>query len=389
MQDFIYYSPTKIYFGPSYLDQIGKIINEYGYKNILLVYGSTSAIKSGLLSKLENLISAEGIKVTLLGKVKPNPSLKKVEEGLAIAKDKNIDFILAVGGGSVIDTAKAIACGFYYDGPVWDFSIHKVTPKNALKIGTVLTHSAAGSELSNSCVITNEDLKIKSGFNSDIIRPLFSFLNPVLTYTLTPYQTACGIVDMIMHTLERFLTDVDNLYFEEEIALGLIKSVMKSAAILKNNSTDYNARANLMIASSFSHNGLTGVGGKFYFTVHKLEHELSGLYDNISHGEGLAVLFPAWAMTVYQYLPHKFAVFARSVFNVCEQDDLKASKLGIEKIQNYFTSLGMHQRLRDLGVKIDDLVFMANRLTENNQTSVNGFVKLDFEKVLTIFKLAY
>jgi alcohol dehydrogenase YqhD (iron-dependent ADH family) len=386
MNNFEFYSPTKVYFGKNQESRIGEIIKSYNYKNILLVYGMSSIKKIGLYDTVITSLKDANISFYELSGIEPNPKLSKVKEGIKIVKDHNCDLILAVGGGSVIDTAKAIACGSFLDSDPWCLNDHSVKPSKALPVGVILTISAAGSELSNSCVISNDDTHVKSGFNSDLIRPLFAVLNPELTYTVSKYQTACGIVDILMHTLERYLTDVDNLYFTDEVALGVMKSVITSGKIAINNPYDYEARAALMIASSFSHNGLTGLGGNFYFTVHKLEHELSGTYDEIAHGAGLAALYSGWALTVYEKLPHKFARFAKEVMNVENDNELETAKEGILKLKDFFKEIGMPTSFSDFNISKEEYIEMAKRITKNNTVLVPGFVKLNLELVLSIFE---
>lgn len=387
IKNFDFYSPTKIFFGKNRESKIGEIIRSYGYQKILLVYGQSSIKKMGLYDQIVTKLKANQIEFYELSGIEPNPKVDKVRLGVQLAKDYVVDLILAVGGGSVIDTAKAIACGRYLDCDPWCLNTHEVKPQKALPVGVILTISAAGSELSNSCVISNEETKIKNGFNSDLIRPIFAVLNPELTYTVSPYQTACGIVDSLMHTLERFLTDVDDLYFEEEVAIGVMKSIIKSAPNVMENPYDYEARAALMLASSFSHNGLTGLGGNFYFTVHKLEHELSGRFDHIHHAAGLSILYGGWAKCVYDRLPNKFAKFARDVFNIQEEDKMKCAYLGIIKLEEFFKMLNMPTKLVEVGVSCDDIEVMANRITKNNTIKVPGFVELDKDLIIKILNL--
>lgn len=316
MKKCIYYSPTKVYFG-NYEEEVGKVIHEYGYKKVLFHFGKHSIYQSGLYQIVIQSLKQYQIDYVELGGVEPNPKIDLVRKGVDLVKTNEVDFILAVGGGSVIDSAKAIACGAKVDFDPWLFSTHEKTPSVSLPIGVILTISAAGSELSNSCVITHPNLKIKNGFNSDIIRPIFAIMNPKLTCSVSKYQTACGIVDIMMHTMERYFVD-ESLTFTDEMAIGLLKSVVHSGKRVMENLNDEEARASLMIASSFSHNGLTGIGKTMYFSVHKLEHILSGTYDYISHGAGLAVLFPAWAKWVYPNLREKFDIFVTEVMQVKE-----------------------------------------------------------------------
>ncbi len=388
MLDFNFYSPTKVFFGIDKEKEVGNILLSYDIKKILLVYGKTSIIKSGLYDRVITSLKENGIEYLELSGIEANPKIDKVRLGVKLIKNNPVDLILAVGGGSVIDTAKAIACGYYIDDDPWKLSIHEITPTKALKIGTILTISAAGSELSNSCVISNPTLKIKNGFNSDIIRPLFSILNPKLTFTVSPFQTACGIVDIMMHTLERFLVDTYDNYFAEEIALGLLRSVIKAGRIVMKDPCNYDARATLMIASSFSHNGLTGLGSKFYFTVHKLEHEVSGTFDHIAHAAGLSILYPAWAKVVYHDLLYKFAKFARDVMNVKGEDDEKVAYEGIIELEKFFKELNMPTSFKELGVTSSSFEGMADRLTKGNNVKVVGFTPLDKSLILEIFDKA-
>lgn len=385
MNDFVFQSPTKIYFGKDRENQIGEIIKEYNFQKVLLVYGQTSIKKSGLYDKVISSLNNNNIKFIELSNIEPNPKLSKVKEGIKLIKEEPVDLILAVGGGSVIDTAKAIACGYYLDSDPWCLNDHSVTPKKALPVGVILTISAAGSELSTSSVISNDDTKVKSGYNTELNRPLFAVLNPELTYSVSKYQTACGIVDILMHTLERFLNDVPNQYFTDEIAIGLMRTVIECGKRALVSPCDYDARAALMLASSFSHNGLTGLGGNFYFTVHKLEHEISGTFDEVAHAAGLSVLYSGWALSVYDKFPHKFAMFARRVLDVNIADDLECAKEGILKLKEYFSSIGMPVTFSELGIGEEHFLDMANRITKNDTIFVPGFVKLDKKLVLSVF----
>lgn len=385
MNDFIFQSPTKIYFGRGKENLIGEIIKEYNFHKILLVYGKNSIKKSGLYDKVISSLKNNNVSYLELSGIEPNPKLSKVKEGLKLIKEEHVDLILAVGGGSVIDTAKAIACSYYIDEDPWCLNDHSVIPSQALPVGVILTISAAGSELSTSSVISNDETKVKSGYNTELNRPLFAVMNPELTFSVSKYQTACGIVDILMHTLERFLNDVPNQYFTDEIAIGLMRTVIECGKKAINNPLDYDARASLMLASSFSHNGLTGLGGNFYFTVHKLEHELSGTFDEVAHAAGLSVLYSGWALTVYEELPHKFAMFARRVLDINIDNNLECAKAGIIALKEYFKFIGMPTTLSELNIKEEDYLPMANRITKNDTITVPGFVKLDKKLVLSIF----
>ena len=386
--NFTYYSPTKIYFGVNEEEKIGSIIKEYGFKKVLLHYGTGSIKKTGLYKKIIDSLDESRINYVELGGVEPNPDITLVRKGIDLCKKENVDFILAVGGGSVIDSAKSIASSVLVDIDPLDLTLHLREVTKALPIGVILTISAAGSELSNSCVISDRTTLLKNGFNSDLIRPLFVIENPRLTYTVSKYQTACGVVDILMHTLERYLTDVDCNTLADTFALGLMKDVIKAGKVVMVDPTNYEARSTLMLASSFSHNGLTGMGGKMYFTVHKLEHQLSGKYDTIAHGAGLAVLFPAWAKYVYKHLKTKFLNLAYEIWNIDQRlPEDYAIELCIEKFKNYFKFLEMPTTLSEFGFDID-IERMANDITKNGTVKVPGFIELDKNDVIKIFEIS-
>lgn len=389
MNNFDFYSPTKIYFGRNREMEIGQIIKDYGYRKIMFHYGQSSIKKTGLYDKVVNALNEAGIEYIELGGVEPNPKVSLVRTGVKLAKDNQIEMILAVGGGSVIDSAKAIACAYYLNDDPWCLNAHEVAPKQALPVGCILTISAAGSELSNSCVITNDETNVKSGFNSDLIRPKFSVLNPELTYTVSKYQTGCGIVDILMHTLERYLSDSGTNELAWGFSEGLMKAVLQAGLVALNDPNNYEARAILMLASSFSHNGLTGLGSKMYFTVHKLEHEVSGTFDHVAHGAGLSVLFPAWAQYVYRDYPALFSRLAKKVLGIDQTlSEMDASLEGIKALREYFKKLGMPTTWQELGITEDDLPRMANRLTKNNTSKVVGIKELDLQDIIMIFNLA-
>lgn len=387
MINFDFYSPTKIFFGKGRENEVGEIIKKYGYKKVLLHYGKSSIKKTGLYDKVIVSLKNENIEFVELGGVEPNPKDSLVRIGVELSKKEQVDFVLAVGGGSVIDSAKSIACGAKVDFDPWFFNAHQKTPADALPVGVILTISAAGSELSNSCVITNEETKFKNGFNSDLIRPKFAIMNPELTYTVSKFQTGCGIVDILMHTLERYFTDSENFEFSQNIAEGLIKSVIEAGRIAINNPNDYEARSTLMIASSFSHNGLTGLGAKMYFTVHKLEHQISGTFDEVAHGAGLSVLFPAWAKWVYKKAPDKFIRFANNVFGI-DGNTIETALKGIEELEKYFRDIEMPTSFKELNIDEKDFSPMANRLTKNDTVKIPGYIQLDYQAIMEIFELA-
>lgn len=384
MTNFEFYSPTKIYFGLNRETEVGAIIKQYGFHKILLHYGKSSIKKTGLYDKVIASLKSNNIEYVELAGVEPNPKIDMVRTGCELAKGEKVEMILVVGGGLVIDSSKAIACGTCVDFDPWLFNTHEKIPVKALPVGVILTISAAGSELSNSCVITNSEKMIKNGFNSDLVRPLFAIMNPALTFTVSKYQTACGIVDIMMHTMERYFVEEDSINFTDEIAFGLLKAVIKAGKKVMENPNDFEARASLMLASSFSHNGLTGMGTKMYFTVHRLEHVLSGTYDNASHGAGLAVLFPAWAKWVYPKLETKFLRFALEVMKVEKQDtNDKTIMAAINKLESFYKELGMPTRFKDLKIDekaVDELI--------KKSTNIPSFIKLDSRDIEMIYKNA-
>jgi alcohol dehydrogenase YqhD (iron-dependent ADH family) len=382
MLPFQYYAPTKVFFGKDTHLKVGEIITQYGYKTILLHYGGGSIVKNGIYDQVTAALKAAGLRVVELGGVQPNPKLSLVREGVKLCKEQGVELVLAVGGGSVIDSAKAIANGAVCDIDPWEFSLKKQVPKSALPVGVILTLAASGSEMSSSCVITNEDGQLKRGFNSETNRPLFSILNPELTYTVSPYQTACGIVDIMMHTLERYFSNCPPTPLTDRIALALLKSVVEAGRAAMENPKDYEARAELMWAGSLSHNDLTSCGRSSYLAVHQLEHEVSGMFDSVAHGAGLAVLFPAWAKVVYPAAPQRFAQYAKEVWG--EEDGLE----GIQATQNYFTSIGMPSHLSEFGIGEDSFEAMAEKCTAGGTITIGGLMGLNKEKLLEILHLA-
>lgn len=389
MENFIYYVPTKIFFGKNEEDNIGKIISSYGYKKVFIHYGQGSVIRSGLLKNVTKRLDEENIDYILFGDVQPNPELSLTLEGIKICKKEKVDFVLAVGSGSAIDSAKMIANGAVVDFSPWEFCLKNKSPKNALRVGTILTLAAAGSEMSESCVITNEGKK--RGFNSITNRPLFTILNPILTYTVSLYQTACGIVDIMMHTLERYYTYEKNVELTDYMSEGLIKAVLEAGKVVISNPNDYNARATLMWASSLSHNGLTGNGRKVAMSVHQIEHEISGFYPTIAHGAGLAALYATWCRYVYNVDIDKFARFAYNVMDVDKKILKKeAVEKGIDLLEQYFKDIGMPTNLKKLGVKKEDLKKIAHNFTYNGERMVfNDIYPLTEEDVFKIMNSAY
>lgn len=355
MNDFQFYAPTKIIFGRGTERRVGSLLAEFPCKKVLLHYGSGSVRKTGLLERIKASLREAGIPFVELGGVVPNPRLSLVREGIALCKKEGIDFLLAVGGGSVIDSAKAIGYGCANDFDVWDIFEKKRQPAACLPIGVVLTIAAAGSEMSNSAVITNEDGQKKRGSNSDTCRPKFAIMNPELTMTLPPYQTRCGCTDILMHTMERYFTNDGNMEITDSIAEALMRTVVHNALVLEQKPDDYDARAEIMWASSLSHNDLTGCGnGGNDFATHRLEHELGGMFD-VAHGAGLAALWGSWARYVYRDCLPRFKKFAIAVWNVAADDtDEAIARKGIEATESFFRAIQMPTNMRELGIAPTD-----------------------------------
>ena len=353
MNNFNYYTPTKVVFGKNTVDQVGELVKKFGGTKVLIHYGGQSAVKSGLIDRVAASLDASCIPHVELGGVVPNPHLEKVYEGLELCKSQGVDFLLPVGGGSVIDSAKAIAYGLAepeYD--VWELYEHTRVPKASIPLGAVLTIAAAGSEMSDSSVITNEKTGQKRGCNSDLCRAKFAIMDPELTVTLPDYQSMSGCVDIMMHTMERYFTQGDVPDITDAIAEGLLKTVMKHAKILHNDPTNYNSRAEVMWASSISHNGLTGCGHQGSdWASHRLEHELGGMFD-VTHGAGLAAVWPSWARYVYKDCLDRFVKFAVDVMGVNPGDDKEEIALkGISAIEDFFREIDMPINMKELGIE--------------------------------------
>ena len=342
MKDFNFYAPTRVVFGRESEAKLPELIKQYGGTKVLIHYGGGSARRYGLLDKVEQILHEADIDFVELGGVVPNPLLSKVKEGIGLCCREGVDFILAVGGGSVIDSSKAIAYGVPYEGDVWDFWDGKAVPQVSLPVGVILTIPAAGSEMSSSTVITQDEGMLKRGFNSDLCRCKFAIMNPERTYTLPPYQTAAGATDIMMHTMERYFSKYEDATLTDAIAEALLRTVKDAAFEVLKNPEDYRNRANIMWASSLSHNDLTECGTEKDFAVHKLEHELSGLFG-VTHGAGLAALWGSWARYVMDKHLSRFVQFAVNVMGVTNDfSDPRATALrGIEAIERFFQQIGM------------------------------------------------
>lgn len=370
MKNFDFISPTKIYFGPGKENNVGSILKEHGATRILIVIGKNSVIRSGLLERVVVSLGKANIPFELLRGVRANPTFDLVEEGLSLIRSNKLDFILAIGGGSVIDTAKCIAVNFYHNGGVKEINLHKAEPTKALPVGVILTISAAGSELSNSCVIQDDETGIKVGFNSDLVRPVFAIENPELTYSLPKEQIAYGVVDILMHTLERYFSVSEKYELADEFALGLIKNVLEVGLLAYQNPTNYDYQAALMLASSLSHNGLTSIGKQMGMPVHQLEHPLSGSFPYIAHGLGLAILFPAWCKYYYKYDIDKFTTLGERVFDIYSGDKEQDALATISAFEEYFARMDLPNKLSELGVKKEDIESLVNKVTNNNTRTV-------------------
>ena len=391
MQNFTYYAPTKVLFGRGVEEQVGAALGEFSPKKVLIHYGGGSAKRSGLLGRITASLDSAGIAWVELGGVEPNPKVQFVRQTIDLCKKEGVDFILAVGGGSVIDSAKSTAVSIGTGADPWDIITKKVEPTAALPIGVVLTIAAAGSEMSSSHVISDLTIGMKRGLSSDLIRPKIAFLNPELTYTVSPYQTACGIVDIMMHTLERYFGSKKDNPLTDRIAEGLLQTVIEKGPIALAHPDDFDARGALMWASSLSHNDLTGCGGAHQgMPVHQLEHGVSGLFDNVSHGAGLAILFPAWASYMCQYDVMRFCQAAVRIWNVpmdYEHPELTAWQ-GIETMKAFFKGIGMPVTLSEVGITEASFDALAENITFGYTRQVPSFVPIGKAEILDILLLA-
>lgn len=392
VSNFTYYTPTEVVFGKNTEQEAGRLVKHHGGTKVLLHYGSNSAKRSGLLDRVEASLKAEGIEYVELGGVVPNPRLSKVHEGIELGKKEGVDFILAVGGGSVIDSAKAIAYGLYNGGEVWDFYEGKRTLKGALPHAAIVTIAAAGSEMSNSSVITNEDGWLKRGLNTEYGRCRFAIMNPELLYTLPEYQTMSGIVDIMLHTMERYFIIEDSMSLTDDIAAALLKSVMHYAHILLKDPKNYEARANIMWAGSLSHNGLTGAGhgSRGDWSCHQMEHELGGLYD-VAHGAGLSALWDSWARYVYKNKIERFASFGHEVFDLPKSGDTDADALAaIAATKAFFESIRMPTTIKALGVNPteEEILDMADKCSFGDTRTTGSVKELDRNDMEAIYRLA-
>ncbi len=391
MFDFKYFTPTKVVFGKNTEEKVAELIKEFGGTKVLIHYGGGSVIRSGLMKRVTDKLDEAGIKYVMLGGAVPNPHLSLVYKGIELCKKEGVDFLLAVGGGSAIDSAKAIGYGLKNEGDVWDFYDYKRTAKASMPLGVILTLAATGSEMSDSSVITKEEGLVKRGYSSDFGRPKFAILNPELTMTLPDYQTACGCTDIMMHTMERYFTNGGNMEITDSMAEALLRTVKENALILAKDPKNYDARAEVMWAGSLSHNGLTGCGndGGDWMT-HKLEHELGGLYD-VAHGAGLAAIWGSWARYVYKNCLPRFKRYALNVMGVENKgSDEEIALKGIEAMEAFYREIKMPTNLRELGVKAsdDDLKLMAHKCAVGVNGAKGSARLLREEDMLEIYKMS-
>lgn len=391
MVNFEYYTPTKVIFGKDTEKQTGELVKEYKATKVLIHYGGNSAKKSGLLDRICTSLEEAGISYVLLGGVVPNPRLSLVYEGIELCKKEGVDFLLAVGGGSVIDSAKAIGYGLYNDCDPWLFYSRKAAAKGCLPIGAVLTIAAAGSEMSNSSVITNEDGWLKRGYSSNYARCKFAVMNPELTYTLPPYQTASGCTDILMHTMERYFSHEPHTELTDGICEALLCTVMRNAKILKDEPMNYDARAEVMWAGSLSHNGLTGCGTTGDWATHQIEHELGGMFD-VAHGAGLAAVWGSWARYVYREGVDKFVQFAVNVMGISPDSGTpdEIALAGIHAMEDFFRSIDMPVSLAGLGVRPTDeqIKEMAQKCVFFGGRTIGGFKILEAADIEKIYRMA-
>ncbi len=370
--------------------QVGALASKQGARGVMIVYGGGSAVRSGLLGRVIQSLDEAGIAHCQMGGVQPNPVDAKVYEGIAICRKAKADMLLAVGGGSVIDTAKAIAVGVPYEGDFWDFYIDKVKAEKALKVGVVLTIPAAGSEGSGNSVITKVDTCQKLGLRAapGVLNPVFSILNPELTFTLPPFQTASGIADMMVHIMERYFTNTPSVEVSDRLCEGVLMAIINEAYKVKQNPRDYEARANIMWCGTIAHNGTCGVGREEDWASHFMEHEVSALYD-VTHGAGLSVIVPAWMAFVARRNPGKVAQFARRVFNVPQAEDQVAVAMeGVERLREFFHDMGLPVNFRELGVPRPDIDRLVEGLHRNKGELVGFYVRLSAKDTREIYESA-
>ena len=392
MRDFNYYAPTEVVFGKHSEEQVARLVKKYGGSKVLVHYGGKSAIRSGLLDKICGLLVEGGISSVTLGGVVPNPRLSLVHEGIALCKKEGVDFILAIGGGSVIDSGKAIAMGVANDEEVWNYYLGLSTPKASLPVASVLTIPAAGSEMSESTVITNEDGGIKLGYSDNILRPKFAIMNPCRTFTLPPYQTAAGVTDMMMHTMERYFTKDDDMDLTTDLGEAVLRRMKNAVFAVLRDPEDYRHRAQIMWGGSVAHWGLTGCGVEDDWSTHMLEHELSGLFD-VTHGAGLSAIWPSWARYCLHENLSRFVRFAVNVMDVPNDfSDPEGTALeGIASMERFYHAIGMPTTIKELigrDITDEEITEMVRKCSHNYTIAIGGLKKLDSKDMEAIYKMA-
>jgi len=389
MDNFQFWSPTEFIFGKDTESECGAYVKKYGGTKVLVHYGSNSAVRSGLLDRVTASLEKEGISYVLLGGVQPNPRDTKVYEGIELCRKEGVDFILSVGGGSCIDSAKGIALGVPYDGDFWDFYGTGKPVEKALPIGTVLTIAAAGSEGSGASVVTKEEGMLKRDTGSDLLRPRFSILNPALTCTLPAYQTACGATDIMAHVFERYFTNTAEVEITDRLCEAVLLTMIKETPRVIEDPNNYEARANIMWAGTVAHNDIVGVGRSQDWNSHGIEHELSGLYD-CAHGAGLAVIMPAWMEFVCSHNVMRFAQMAVRIWG-CEmnfENPEATAKQGIYAFRRFLSSIGMPINFEQLGAKEEDIPVLVEKFGLGEDGRTGGFVSLSSEDVAQIYRIA-
>lgn len=388
MENFNYYIPTEIFFGKNQIEKLGKNIKKYGSK-VLLCYGGGSIKKIGLYDKVIEILKENDLEYFELGGIEPNPRIESVREGIKICRENNIDFILPVGGGSTIDCAKVIGAGYYYEGDPWDLLIKKGRVSNCLPIGTILTLSATGSEMDAGAVISNLETKEKYSVGHRTMLPKFSILDPTYTFTVSKYQTASGVADIMSHTFETYFENTKTAFISDRIAEGILKTCIKYGRIAFDEPDNYEARANLMWASSLAINGLIDCGRDTNWSVHPIEHELSAYYD-ITHGVGLAILTPNWMEYVLDDENlWKYVEYGVNVWDIDSSlDEREIAKLAIEKTREFFTSLEIPSTLGEIGIDSTNVENMAGDLIEYVKGKVGNFKELDYEDIVNIYKMS-
>ena len=393
MKDFNYYAPTEVAFGEHAEEQVASLVRKYGGTKVLVHYGGQSAVRSGLLDKICGLLQDDGIDFVKLGGVVPNPRLSLVHKGIELCLREGVDFILAVGGGSVIDSGKAIAMGVANpDAEVWDYYLGKAEMRQALPVASVLTIPAAGSEMSEASVITNEDGDVKLGYSSNILRPKFAIMNPRRTFTLPPYQTAAGVTDMMMHTMERYFTKDDDMDLTTDLAEAVLRRMKTAVFAVLRNPEDYRQRVQIMWGGSVAHWGLTGCGISDDWATHQLEHELSGMFD-VTHGAGLAAIWPSWARYVMHENLSRFVRFAVNVMDVPNDfTDPEATALqGIEAMERFYHAIGMPVNIKELigrDITDDEIREMARKCSRDNTATCGCLKVLKYEDMEAIYRMA-